>query len=193
METTVYQTIESTKDKDKIIREAPFLCEDDPKELKEWLGSGYYFWDTFIELAYWWGRVHYLKRHKHYAICKTKLKCDSDAILDLVGNLEQVKDVQEIIHQMRVCPEFNSKTFKAQLVINYIRNILKVPYKAIRAYGENSSRDKSIKDFRLKFSSQAFLNLCPEVQICVIDKSILDLPVEIVFCSELTSVDSLTV
>lgn len=56
MKTIVYQTVESTPDKTKLLKEAPFLCEDDPKKLKEWLGSGFYLWDTFIELAYWWGK-----------------------------------------------------------------------------------------------------------------------------------------
>ena len=194
MKTTVYQTVESTSDKIKLKREAPFLCKDDPDELKEWLGSGYYFWDTFIELAHWWGRVHYkIKKHKHYSICETVLRCDDDEILDLVGNFEQVKDVRDIIFQMKNCPEYKGKTFKAQTVINYIRFVLNAPFKAIRAYGENSSSDKRIKKFRLSFSSQAFLNLCPEVQICVIDKSILTLPMEIIYDSDSYAVDSLTV
>lgn len=192
METTIFQTVESTPDKEKLRREAPFHCEDN--QLKEWLGSGYYFWDTFIELAHWWGKVHYqIRRHKPYAICRSLLKCSDDEILDLVGNLEQVQDVRKIYRQMRNCPQYKGKQFKAQTVIDYIRNSLKIPYKAVRAYGENSSKDKTIKQLRLNFSSNAFLNLCPEVQICVFDKSLLKLPVDIIYCSELDSIDSLTV
>lgn len=194
METTIFQTVESTFDKNRLIREAPFPCEDDPEELKEWLGSGYYFWDTFIELAHWWGRVHYkIKKHKPYAICETTLNCDDNEILDLVGNLGQVKDVRDIYGQMLNCPQYQGKSFRAQTVIDYIRNTLKAPYKAVRVYGENSSQDKQIKKHRLKFSSNAFLNLCPEVQICVFDKSILNLPMQLIYCSERESYNSLTV
>lgn len=194
MKTIAYQTVESTSDKTKLLKEAPFLCEDDPKKLKEWLGSGFYLWDTFIELAHWWGRVHYKnKKHKHYTICQSVLTCQDDEILDLVGNLEQVKDVRDIVLQMKACPQYEGKTFKAQAVINYIRNVLKIPYKAIRAYGENSSNDKEVKKHRLKFSSQAFLNLCPEVQICVMDRSILSLPMTIIYDSDSFTMDSLTV
>lgn len=194
MNTTIYQTVAATPDKGKIIRDAPFKCEDDPEKLKEWLGSGYYFWDTFIELAHWWGQVHYKNRvKKNYVICQTSLVCEDDEILDLVGNLGQVKDVRDIVEQMRRCPEYNDKTFKAQTVINFIRYILKVPYKAVRAYGENSSHDENIIQHRLKFSKSAYLNLCPEVQICVIDKSVIALPVAIVYNSEEQPIDSLTV
>jgi uncharacterized protein YlbG (UPF0298 family) len=194
VETEIFQTVESTPNKDKLLQEAPFRCEDDPHKLKEWLGSGYYFWDTFIELAHWWGRVHYKnKKHTHYAICKTVLKCNDDDILDLVGNLGQVQDVREIYRQLRNCEQYKSKEFKAQTIINYIRNTLGVQYKAIRAYGEHSSRDPEITKHRLKFSDKAYLNLCPEVQICVFDKSSLNLPMKLVYCSEQDSVDSFTI
>ncbi len=71
MKRTVFQTVLSTPDKDAIIAQAPFLCKDKPGELKEWLGEGYYFWETFEALAHWWGGVRYLHHHQDYVICKT--------------------------------------------------------------------------------------------------------------------------
>ncbi len=37
------------------------------------------------------------------------------------------------------------------------------------------------------------MHLCPEIQICVIDKSTIKLPVEIIYSSDMQSLDNYTV
>ena len=121
MRKTVYQTVRSTYDYDKLILEAPFKCREKPGELKEWLGTGYYFWETFPKLAHWWGRVHYQNRHLEYIICKTIFECADEEILDFVSDTDFLADVQYMITRMRQCPEYEATEFTAQFIIDYIR------------------------------------------------------------------------
>ncbi|MBK9689303.1 MAG: hypothetical protein IPO65_16695 [Saprospiraceae bacterium] len=48
---TVYQTLENRGNQDYVENNGPFLCSRN----NAWLGNGYYFWDSFIENAHWWG------------------------------------------------------------------------------------------------------------------------------------------
>ncbi len=193
MKRTVYHTVKYTSDKDRIIKEAPFYCREKTSGLKEWLGEGYYFWETFEALAHWWGKVRYRSRNLHYVICSTDFECEEDDMLDLVGNTEQMRDIQEIVDVMRKIPEYKATSFTAQFVVNFIRTKTPFDFKAVRAYGINCSSDKLINQYQFPFSSKSYMHICPEIQICVIDKSVLKLPVEITYCSADYSYDSLTV
>jgi len=191
----VYHTVESTEDKALIIKTAPFPCQDKPGELNEWLGDGYYFWEGSIKLAHWWGKVHYKRAGKHYAICRTFFHWEDGEILDLVGNTQQIKEVWKLVRQLKVNPYYDSSEFSAQFIINHIRKHAVKPfyYKAIRVYSEQCSGDKEVKDSKLFFDGHSYLNLCPEIQICVLDKTTLDLPMKLVYCSEEEDASSLTV
>lgn len=196
MKRTVFHTVKATEDKDAIIRDAPFLCVDKADELEEkveWLGDGYYFWETFESLAHWWGKVRYLYRGSDYIICKTIFVCPEEDLLDLVGNTEQIQDIQMMVEEMKKNPVYAAPKYSAQFIINFIR--LKTPfhYKAIRAWGRDASRDKSITQHIYYFDNKASIHLNPEIQICVIDRNVLKLPMEICYCSEEDSMDCWTV
>jgi hypothetical protein len=48
----IYQTLEDRGNADDIENHGPFPC----KWENTWLGRGYYFWDTFMNNAHWWGK-----------------------------------------------------------------------------------------------------------------------------------------
>ena len=50
---TIYQTLENRDNADEVERDGPFLCN----RKNAWLGTGYYFGDTFVELAGGGGRA----------------------------------------------------------------------------------------------------------------------------------------
>lgn len=184
MKRTVYQTIRATPDKDAIINNAPFLCKDKPGECKEWLGEGYYFWETFEELPHWWGKVRYRHHNLHYIICRTILDCPDDELFDLVSDTELIADIKVLVDELKKNPYFKATTFSAQFIINFIRKKTPFCYKAIRAYGRDSSKDKTITQNIYYFNNKSSIHFCPEIQICVIDKNVLKLPMEIFYCSE---------
>ncbi len=184
MKRTVYHTVRSGINKADIQRKAPFKSQDKPGQLKEWLGTGYYFWETFDQLGKWWGDVHYRRFGKHYIIFETQFDCPDEFLLDLVSNTEQLKDIQVIVDALRKRPEITDSEFTAQTIINLICNKAKVPYKAIRAYGQESSRAEDINQYKCYFNTRSFFHGCPEIQICVRDLKVIKRPMILYYCSE---------
>lgn len=183
MRCKVYHTTRSGADRSDVLRKAPFRAVDNP-QYSQWLGSGYYFWETFKDLAKWWGDVHYIRRGKHYIVFSSTLNCSNRHMLDLVGNSEQIKDILLITRELQAMPEFQDTVFSAQFIINYIEKI-GFRYKAIRVYGEEScSSDKNITNSKLFFNCRSYINLCPEIQICVKDLRVIQLPMKFEYCSE---------
>lgn len=173
MKKCLYQTVENRENADEVERDAPYLCAN--KEA--WLGSGYYFWDTFIELAHQWGKFGY---NDNYFVCKVIGEFQEEELLDLVGNTEQICDIREITRKLE-------ETYKNKLttpwVIEYLKKHTSFGYSIIRANFEHSF--SNLRDYRLRVSADKnkiqYLNLCPAIQCCVLNKEILKLPVEIVY------------
>ena len=92
-DTDIYQTLEDRQNYGEVEEHGPFFCyvRDDngiPKSgVKEpWLGEGYYFWDTRITDAQWWGDTVYSQ--KGYIICHTTYDQHSPLLYDLVGDMK---------------------------------------------------------------------------------------------------------
>lgn len=64
----LYQAVKDKCNPDEIELKGPFEC----RRANAWLGKGYYFWESFIELAHWWGRE---SCDGKYVICLSH--CDS--------------------------------------------------------------------------------------------------------------------
>jgi len=79
-----YQTLENRNNPDQIEEQGPFLCN----RKSAWLGEGYYFWDSFIENAHWWGQEGY---KNNYVICESTFELDEDKCFNLVDNPEHLK------------------------------------------------------------------------------------------------------
>ena len=164
----LYQTLDDKSNSDFIKNNAPFPCCWE----NTWLGKGYYFWDTFIENAHWWGKVRYKNR---YVICKYFCDFDNNVCFDLVGNTSHLKDLGdcvELIAKEKICK--NKPTVSR--ILAFLQETGQFKYQAIRAYGINSiseSKDK-YKDciYRLKFESSKFqyLDYKPPIQICILKK-----------------------
>lgn len=101
MEILLFQTLEDRENADEIERDGPFKCT----RADAWAGDGYYFWDSHIELAHFWGTRVY---RSDYVICSAVGKCD-ETLLDLVGigahrkifTILEAK-VSERLHQRRI-------------------------------------------------------------------------------------------
>lgn len=174
MQGTLYHTVEDRSNPDDIEESAPFKCT------KGWLGDGYYFWDTFIINAHWWGDHCY---NGSYIICKTEYKIEDNEFLDLVGNTSQMEEFRNIVNTIKeeYCAE---KDITVPFVIKWLQNKKLFRYKAIRANGVRSKSNKNAEytaNIRFTEGNHAYLDLCPPIQVCVIDKSILVLPMKIVY------------
>lgn len=168
---TLYQTLEDRDNLDHIEENAPFKCNWG----NAWLGEGYYFWDTFIENAHWWGKV----RHgQSYIICKAECDFNSELCYDLVGETEHMLDFDESIKFMKQMGLIDENTTVSR-IINFLRE--KVPnfnFEAIRVYGIKSISDYN-KEYKhrliFEVSKPQYLDYKPAIQLCLFTKNSLNL------------------
>ena len=101
----LYQTLENRKNPEIIEKNGPFLCNWE----NTWLGDGYYFWDSFINNAHWWGKE--ARKYKDgYIICKSICDYNSIDCFDLVGNTEHLQLLLEAFNTLSSYGLSNDKT-----------------------------------------------------------------------------------
>lgn len=155
---TIFQTLQDRDNADHVEKYGPFICTNS----KAWLGKGFYFWDSFIENAHWWGEQN--RSNRSYIICKSTIDYNDDLCYDLHGNTETLIEFQEMINQFK---ELKLLTNNSTLVeiINFLkkRNIFKHP--SIRV----SSQKFNNNQFQVKYHKKnpSWLELKPLIQICI--------------------------
>lgn len=170
----LYQTLKDKENPDYIEENAPFKCNWN----NAWLGDGYYFWDTFIENAHWWGQV---RHDKSYVICKAECDFSSDLCFDLVGDTEHMLDFSNCIERLRTEKLLNENTTVSRVLTFLKEKISGFNFEAIRVYGIKSiSEHKQEYDqyrHRLIFelSKPQYLDYKPAIQLCLFKKKSLNL------------------
>jgi hypothetical protein len=170
----VYQTLEDRgTNADEVERQGPYLC-DWPNS---WLGDGYYFWDTFIENAHWWGS-EVRKFNDGYLICKAECDFNTRDCLDLHGDLEQLQIFKEAFNLMKLHKVVDNSTTVRNFLAK-LRGQLKEfnKFKAIRVNGIKSKTFASHFTTNLFFENRKsqYFELVPAVQICFFAKTSLNL------------------
>lgn len=161
---TLYQTVDNKDNPDEVENKGPFLCKRTP-----WLGKGYYFWDSFIELAHWWGRQGYAN---NYMICEAICNDNPNDIFDLLGNTDHMKEMRmykELLEKRKQ----KEKITPAFILMHMQKHSGSFHYAAIRACGIDSiNKDYKLRANRMIFKegNRAYLDLTPAIQICVLDK-----------------------
>ena len=168
---TFYQTLEDRGFADTVERDGPFLC----REKGAWLGRGYYFWDEDIKLAHWWGMQ---TTNGAYIICEAKAKKDR-TLWDLLDPIH-VKEFRLLVHEIIELKVATEDEVIVSSVINFFREKGKFPYTAIRAIAHNSFGNEFYRwvgNNAVKFHSKrnAYLDLHPLVQVCLMEKTALSL------------------
>ncbi|MCH8546889.1 MAG: hypothetical protein LAT54_09150, partial [Cryomorphaceae bacterium] len=87
------------------------------------MGAGYYFWDSFIENAHWWGEE--IRQYRNgYIICQAECDFTDEECLDLVGNTDHLSELFNTFELMKSKGLINRKT-TVNRVISYLKNNLK--------------------------------------------------------------------
>lgn len=170
----IYQTLEDRGDAnlDKLENDGPYQCRSE----NSWLGDGYYFWDTFIENAHWWGK-EVRAYSSGYIICRAICDFNDTECYDLVGNTEHLQRFQSAFNELKADGLANETT-KVRRIIEFLKSSVKTfNYSAIRAYGIKSKNVNSKFSFNLSFdeSNKAYLDLKPAIQICFYTKKSMNL------------------
>ncbi len=163
----LYHTVEDRSNPDEIITDAPFVC----KRENAWLGEGYYFWDTFIDNAHWWGESVY----SGYVI--VEFSCNfSDRCFDLLGNMEHLADFNKMVEALKREGLISKITTVAQ-VIAFLKSKtdLEKAFDAIRVYGHNSKSNKTIQAVFFNQIKNQYLDCMPAVQLCLFRRDSLGL------------------
>lgn len=162
----IYQTLEDRNNPDVVENQGPFLCNR--KDV--WLGIGYYFWDSFIENAHWWGKEG--ARYKNYFICESSFELN-ERCFDLYDNSEHIKDFRGAIEELKKQKLYDEKKTTVTRVIEFLKRINNFPFEAIRARGELSKSKNSNFFNIIQFNQNKpqYLDLCPAIQICFINKN----------------------
>lgn len=156
-----YQTLDDNGNYDEVRQHGPYeCCRNDA-----WLGDGYYFWDTFIENAHWWGEKGYKGK---YIVCRAKYNLENDSCFDLVGNTSDLEDFRTICGKMKECGSFGDDIIVAD-VIALLRKTPNFNYKAVRAPSTNAKNDNGEYSIRYKkgCNNRQRLDLIPLIQICL--------------------------
>lgn len=170
----IFQTLKDYQNPDEILRDGPFICKWD----NSWLGIGYYFWETFLTNAHWWGKSH-LKGS--YVICEAEYEFDDEKIFDISGgNTQHTADFDSYLTILKRQGFIKEKVTTVSRVFQFIRTHIKsFNYEATRAYGINSIGENLYPEHinRIFFESHlnAYLDLKPAVQICFYKKQTLKL------------------
>ncbi|MDD4698439.1 MAG: hypothetical protein PHR52_13000 [Fermentimonas sp.] len=167
----LFHTIEDRDNPDQIESHAPFKCIRNDA----WLGDGYYFWDTFIENAHWWGKK---VKPGGYVILEYQCDSNSNKLFDLQGNMNHVSQFKEIVELLRKQRLLNEKT-TVPWVIEYLKKKTDFAtiYEAIRIYGHYSKSYSTTVKMLFSKNKSHYLELTPAVQLCLFDKKSLNLSI----------------
>lgn len=168
----IYQTLEDRGNPDNVELNGPFKCN----RKDAWLGFGYYFWESFIENAHWWGQ-ECINFNGGYIICQAEYDQIDELCFNLVDNPEHLKMLDDSIDLLQKKELIDSETTFSRLIA-YLKEELGIfNFEAIRANPVNSRSLKSNFSNLVKFKKGApqYIDMYPTIQICFYKKDSLNL------------------
>lgn len=169
---TLYQTLENRENFDEIIANGPFLC----RWPNTWLGEGYYFWDSLICNAHWWGKYRF---DESYVITRGMCDFNSELCFDLYANFDHLMQFEEICNKIS-SNNLTDQPITVPAVIEFLKMSNNFPYQAIRANSTVQIDEKIKKNrsfiFRVPFEigKKNYLDTRPTVQLCLLNKGSLN-------------------
>lgn len=181
--TDIYQTLQDRGNYEEIESHGPYFCSlyDSDGNLKKgtkepWLGEGYYFWDTRIKDAQWWGQTIY--GWNRYVICHTQYDQNSPLLFDMVGvvsHFDEFVSCAEIIKKDKM-----EDTVSFPVVLEYLKLDPGFNYKAIRVWPDPENQVTSPQTGVFFPGYKAGIRSFEKIQICFFDKTLLIRPFTIV-------------
>ena len=159
-------------DLDELELNGPYKCT----WRNSWLGDGYYFWDTFIVNAHWWGN-EVRKYRNGYIICQALCDFDEKRCFDLVGNTENLLLLNKSFEDLKKKGVIKSNATVKRLLSYLISDIKVLEAEAVRACGVRSKSEYSKYTLKMIFehNNSSYLDFSPPIQICFFKKTSLNL------------------
>jgi len=177
--TFIYQTLENRNNKAEVEKHGPYFCSlidsqgNQKQGVKEpWLGEGFYFWDTRIEDAKWWGDTVFKNIGKGYYICEAQYDAHSEKLFDMVGDLSAFDEFIEVAKELKRERKLAKVSFP--YVLSHLKNIPEFDYAAIRVCPISKNNNFHLIYFPFKKGGEnIYLGLIDKVQICFFDHTLL--------------------
>lgn len=109
---TLFQAVKDLDNPDEIEQNGPFKCRREDA----WLGEGYYFWDSFVELAHWWGRE---SLGNNYVICRSYCVASLPDTYDLYDNPEHIVSFRALSEALS--EEYPNKFISVHFVLEMLK------------------------------------------------------------------------
>ena len=163
MPNDLYQTLEDRSNVDYVEENGPFICE----RKDAWLGIGCYYWDTFIDNAHLWGRKIYNSNNKDYIICLSKVEFSNENVYDLdcPNTLLEFQILEKELSE-----KYPNKNITVAVVLEQLKQSPEFTYKAIKARAMDDMSGLKQK-ISFKVGHKAYLDTCPHIQVCILDKT----------------------
>lgn len=165
MPNKLYQTLEDQSNIDYVEENGPFIC----KRSSAWLGTGYYYWDTFIDNAHLWGKKIYTENNKDYIICLSTVDFNNENVYDL-DNPNTLLEFK--ILEKKLSETYSEKHITVAVVLEQLKLSREFTYKAVKARALDDMNGPKQK-IPFKKNHIAYLDVCPHIQVCIIDKALI--------------------
>lgn len=183
--TDIYQTLEDRGNYDEVERHGPYYCSlhDSRGKLKHgtkepWLGEGYYFWDTRIGDARWWGETVYSRKYRGYLVCHTKYDQHSPLLFDMVGSVAMFDEFERCVELIK--SKKDTKRVNFLFVLEFMKRHGDFPYKAIRVWPDPEIKTSNPQIDVFFPEDKATIRKFEKIQICFFDKTLLNQPFTII-------------
>lgn len=161
----LFQTLADLENPTEVESHGPYKCRRAP-----WFGEGYYLWDSFIQLAHWWGRIGY---GNSYMIGQIEYPYNDEDFFDITGsNIEQLQDFHECI--IEYFGSLDAKYTIPQVIeLMKSRTNLTDVFLGIRGRGKHKM-DIPENNVPIKYGKSYVYELFPPIQICFFDNTVLN-------------------
>ncbi len=159
-----YHTLEDRDNYLQVEFNGPGKCIDK----RAWLGHGYYFWDSDIDIAHTWGKNCY--GQECYYIFEGDITID-DETFDLYGRVTHKMELIAAYDAIIASGLLDEDSITVSDIIEYLKKIGAFPYTAIRA------ADIPKRHFKISFGGKRgeYMIANERVQVCLIVKKSLNL------------------
>lgn len=165
----IFQTISTKHDVQTTEKNGPIECKD--VDDVDWLGPGYYYWDSHIELAHEWGEKRYvIARNQDYYICKSSCVLDNKCY-DLHESGDKRIEFEKYARQTSKKLDTPLKDILVRDIFVFLRSRPEWSSKfdSIRILGDGSfsalMNGKSVRYFQIDNRKAVYLKF-PAVQFC---------------------------
>lgn len=176
--TDIYQTLEDRGNYEEIESHGPYYCSlrDGNGKIKKgtkepWLGEGYYFWDTRIGDAIWWGEIIYGTKFKGYVVCHTLYDQHSPLLFDMVGSIAMFDEFEHCVECIK--EGLSAEHVSFPVVLEYMKRQEDFTYKAIRVWPYPKRQVSSHQIGAFFPGGDATVRRFEKIQICFFDKTLL--------------------